>query len=138
MTARKPNNMPWIILGGIFGVGFLGLFGFGIYMGAKSVSDEMSITLPEPPEMAAHSDINNVITIFVDETDSISFDGETVDDIAALKDVLDSLDTNSLKSTAFILRISEESSHKRLITIKDMLDAFEAKSIIEVIRSDVE
>lgn len=107
-------------------------------MGAKSVSDEMSITLPEPSERVAHSDIENVLTIFVDETDSISFDGEAVEDIAALKDELDSLEVDGLKSTLFIFRISEKSSHTRLIAVKDLLNGFEVKSKVEIIRSDAE
>ena len=138
MTERKPNNLPWVILGGVCGLVLLGLFGAGVYSGAKAVSDEMSITLPEPPERGAPSDIDNVTTIVVDETNSIVFDGEAVDDISALKNILNSLDADSLKSTVFILKISEESSHERLITIKDFLDELEVKSIIEVIRSDAE
>lgn len=135
MTARKPNNLPWIILGGIIGLGFLGLF---VYSGAKAVSDEMSITLPEPPERVDQSKFDSVLTLYVDETNNIFLDGEAVEDIAALKVAFESMSPSNLKSTRFILRLSEKSSHKGLIGIKDMLDEFEANSVIEIIRSDAE
>ena len=138
MTERKPNNLPWVILGGVCGLVLLGLFGAGVYSGAKAVSDEMTITLPEPPEMVAQSKLDSVFTLYVDETNNIFLDGEAVDNMAALKVVLESMDPDNLKSTRFILRLSEKSSHKGLITIKDMLDAFEAKSVIEIIRSEAE
>ena len=138
MAARTPNNLPWIILGTVCGLAVLGLFGLGVYTGAKSVSDEMGVTVSDPPETVATPEIRNTFTIFVDETNKISLDGTALEDVGALRTELASLDFHSPESTHFILRLSEDSSHTSLIAINDMLDDLEFRSVIEIVRRDAE
>ena len=138
MTARKPNNLPWIVLGAVGGLAILGLFGLGVYSGMKSVSDEISITMPEVTESATPAQIEQSFTIYVDEKNVIFFEGEPVENIKTLQNTLESLDVKNSQTTRFILRLSENSSHTRLIDLKDLLDGLGVKSVIEIIRSDAE
>ncbi len=138
MASGKPNNLPWIILGIVVAAAMLSLFGFGVYSGAQSVRSEMGLTFPDVPKATASVEAKNKVIITVDSDNRIFLDSKPIEDVPVLKNTLDLLDSDSVKSKIFVLRISEDSSHIRLIAVKDMLDDLEVSSMIEIIRSDVE
>ena len=138
MSDRKPNNRPWIILGGICGLVLLGLFGFGIYAGAKSVSNEASITIPDFPEIKERTGDENVLAIHVNATNEIFLDQVPFSDVQTLKSELQSRIAESPEPTLVILRMSEKAPHTSLVSLTDMLDDLKIKSMIEIIRSETE
>jgi biopolymer transport protein ExbD len=138
MVSGKPNNLPWIILGIVGAAAMLALFGFGFYSGAQSVRSEMGLTFPDVAKATSSVEAKNKVIITVDSDNRIFLDGKPIEDVPVLKNTLDLLDSDSVKSKTFVLRISEDSSHIRLIDVKDMLDDLEVSSMIEIIRSDVE
>jgi len=131
---RKPNNKIWIVLGVVCGILMLVPFGYGVYIGVTSVSDEMAVSVPKFPEQSQRPPSENVITIFVDGENEISIDGIPIKDASSLKTKIQSMDSEVLTSTTFILRMSENARHKLLISIKDELDATGANSKLEIMR----
>ena len=138
MSERKPNNLPWIILGVMGGFFFLGLFGFGVYSGAKAVSNEASVTIPDFPETKELPADKNVFTIYVNASNEIFLAGVPFSDVQTLKSELKSRNTTNPESTRAILRLSEDATHTSLISLKDMLDDLKVKSVIEIVRSETE
>ena len=135
MSKRKPNNLPWILLGALCGLGFLGLFGLGFYTGANPIWDEMTITIPEAPDSNADARAKNKLTIYVNENNEITLEGIAFENVSALKEGILASDTVDLGSTIFILRLSEDASHNSSISVKDMLNEIEVRSVLEIVRS---
>jgi len=136
VTARKPNNLPWIALGSLCGLAVLGLFGYSVYVGAKSVTDEVSVTIPDMPDALERSGLNGKLTISVSGDDEIIFGDAVFEDVAELQTHLLSRDKAELKQTLFILAINEDASHKSLVSMKDMLDGLGVESRILIQRKD--
>ena len=134
MSERRPNNAPGIIFGGLCGLVILGLFGAGFYSGAKSVSDEMKITIPEPPDLDEQTVVRNKIIINVEANNSISLEDVSFEDVASVKSELIARGESNFDDTLVILRLSEDASHNTLVSMKDMLDELGAQSMIEVVR----
>ena len=135
MSERKSNNLPWIVLGVLCGFAVLGLFGFGVYTGANAVSDEMTVSFPE----RSHQDsAKNKLAISVSAENEITFEGQSVKDVEALKEELLRLNKDALESTAFVVTLSEKSSHIMLISVKDMLDGLGLKSFLVIDRQNAE
>lgn len=130
MAARKPNNLPWIVLGSVLGAGLVVLFGYGFWQGVKA---ERGIILSSPPPATTDPAANSkVITIFVDETNALSVDGKNVSSTAELLRSVEMLDVDD---TVVILRLSEQAQHSILVDIKDGLDKLGIHTKIEIIRT---
>lgn len=136
MSERKPNNLPWIILGLIGGFVFLGLFGFGIYSGAKAVTDEMSITIPEMPQADEMALAKNKLTVFVTAENKIFLGATPFKTVDELKESLLKRDKAVLDDSVVILVISEDATHKMLVSVKGMLDDMKLRSVIQLQRNE--
>jgi len=137
VSERKPNNLPWIVFGVFSGVILLIIIGYGIYMGAKSVQSEMEITMSVPEfDPNAERSTNVVKTIFVDENDSFSVDGEPVEDIEALLDLISKYQIGEPADTTVILKLHEDSRHTTLVDLKDTLDEAGYASRITIRRNE--
>lgn len=138
MAERKPNNLPWILLGVLCGLVFLGLFGFGMYAGAKAVSDEITVTIPPAPDQSDLKSMTSKLTVFVSADNEITFEGKSYEDVSALEAELRTHNEDDLKATVFILKLNEDSSHSILVSMKDMFDALKLKSLIVIDRQNTE
>jgi len=140
MTERQPNNKIWVIVGLVCGLCcavFLWFFAMGVYAGAKSVTSGEPIVIERKiPEPQQGPTSKTVVTIFIDAKDNISIDGVRNQDLSALKIKIREIGPEALDSTTFILRLSEKSSHKLFVSVKDILDETGAHSIIEIIRTE--
>ena len=130
MAERKPNNTPWIILGGVCGLILVGLFGLGIYMGATSTGEPYLVEPPAPPiKIRDKSELTSTSVTRVDKFGEISTNsgGEiSFDDI-------DNLKLGSPADTKVILFLSREASHHNLVETKDALDAAGYQTLISIV-----
>jgi len=140
VTERQPNNKIWVIVGLVCGLCcavLLGFFAMGVYAGEKSVTlGEPIVVERKIPEPQPRPTSKSVVTIFIDAKDNISIDGVRIQDLSALKIKIREIAPEALDSTNFILRLSGKSSHKLLVSVKDILDETGAHSIIEIIRTE--
>ena len=135
MQDREPNNRPWVILGGVCGLIILGVLGLGVYSGTTYVAREASVDLPEPPKKNTQVNSKNVAILHVDETDRITFAGKELKDLKELASKINLMDQESKQSTVFILRISDQATHRSLVDIKNLLDSNGLESKIEIMRA---
>lgn len=137
MDENKPNNLPWVILGLFCGAVVMAMFGYGVYTGAKS---EATVSIPEFTDSNDRSDRERVaaISIYVDHDNQIFIDKVGVSNLDGVTSFLESIDEKNLDETDFILRMSEKSSHKLLVSLKDILDEAGVNSHIEIVRASTE
>ena len=135
MSKRAPNNRPWIVLGVLCGFAVLALFGFGVYTGASAVSSEVSVSFPEQSQQES---AKYKLAISVSAENDITFQGKSFETVEALKEELLKIKKETLESTAFVVTLSEKSSHAILISLKDMLDDLALKSYLLIDRQNAE
>lgn len=135
MAERKPNNLPWIILGVIGGAALLALFGFGVYAGAKSVQSEMTVSVPEFEDRQPLAR-EKTVHINVDAQDTLHVDGILIEKFDAFEEAVKSEGLGAVSSTLIVLHIHEEAKHKTLVDLKDLLDGMGYRSLIEVVSND--
>ena len=140
-NSRKPNNLPWIILGVLGGIVLLGLFGFGIYTGVKSVSDEASVTfLDEDLEYTAPGfkkimiEFDSENNIFLNDVNQSSSEAL----LEALEDSLEAMDQKAIEETFFLLKMSEKTPHRSLVSVKDVLDKYKKNNQVFIVRDSEE
>lgn len=98
--------------------------------------DETGIDLtqpPPPPETDAPPPDSDAITVYVDNRDNCSVDGDRTGCDRVLLAVEKILADKP--QAAVILRMDEKATHKILVELKDGLDAASLSTKIEVVRS---
>jgi len=131
VSERHPNNRPWIFLGVLGGAAFLALFGLGFYNGANTLADEASVSLPDQSQQVP---AKYRLAISVSAQDEITFEGKSYETVDALEEELLKIKKETLESTAFVVTLSEQSSHRILISLKDMLDPLALKTFLVIDR----
>ena len=129
MSERNPNNRPWIFLGVLGGFAFLGLFGLGFYNAANTFADEASVSLPD---QSYQEPAKYKLTISVSAEDDITFEGKSFETVDVLEEELLKIKKETLESTAFVVTLSEQSSHRILISLKDRLDPLALKTFLVI------
>jgi len=99
--------------------------------------DESGVDLTQPPPPPDSDDNNKstpAITVYVNERDRCSVDGEvtTCDRVALAVEGLLATKANA----SIILRVNEKARHNTLITLKDELDSRSYKSKLEIVKTE--
>lgn len=137
VSERQPNNLPWIFFGVLSGVILVIIFGYGVYMGAKSVQSDMDVTI-SVPEFDPNKDrsANVIKKIFVDENNGFSVDGESLENLETLLNLISNSQIGDPSDTMVILSLHEDTKHTILVDLKDVLDRAGYDNIIKIRRNE--
>ena len=135
MSERHPNNRPWNVFGVLGGAAFLALFGLGFYNAANTFAVEASVSLPD---QSYQEPAKYRLTISVSAEDEITFAGKSFETVEALEEELLKIKKETLDSTAFVVTLSEQSSHRILVSLVDRLDALALKTFFVIDRQSAE
>lgn len=123
------------LISGLLGATILlSVIAYIIFKGAQSVSAESKIRIPETVESIENTPERDVLTIYVDENDSIFINKGNVASLEELESFLQSIEDKDRDKTVFILRLDINAKHSLLVSIRNMLNQHSFKSKIELVR----
>ncbi len=143
MTARKPNNLPWVILGGVCVLAILAVMGW-FALALRSAGEKIAEGFAAGgPAASQHSPAKTQLMIYVNENNEISLGNETLlvgasfsdvsafrafSDVNRLKEALLEREQSELKSANIVLLRHEKSTPNAVVPLREMLDDLGIKS----------